>query len=133
MRIHGENQIINILNFFWFFGLINLYVYENYGINFMKEDLKKRDLLFKLYEKWFFKLKLYRKPQSKKYLKSSHESFFKKRNIIQAASLFVRAIILYPFFWKLYKSSVFSYEFDSQNSLNMQGEETRKLIFFLKN
>ncbi len=119
-------------SFFGFFGLINLYVYENYGINFMKEDLKKRDLLFKLYEKWFFKLKLYRKPQSKKYLKSSHESFFNKGNIIQAASLFVRAIILYPFFWKLYKSSVFSYEFDSQKFIKYARERNQEINLFFE-
>ena len=49
----GENQITNILNLFSLFWSYNLYVYENYGINFMKEDLKKRDLLFKLYESGF--------------------------------------------------------------------------------
>lgn len=118
--------------FFGFFGLINLYIYEKYGINIIKEDLKKRDLLFKLYEKWFFKLKIYRKPESKKYLKSFHESLFKKGNIIQSTSLFIRAIMLYPFFWKLYKSSVFSYEFDVQKFIKHAKRNQEINLFFEK-
>lgn len=119
--------------FFSFFGLINFYVYENYGINFMREDLRKRDLLFNLYERWFFKLEIYRKPESKKYLKSSYESFFKKGNIFQATSLFLRAIILYPLFWKLYKNSVFSYEFDIKKFIEYaRGKNQEINLFFEK-
>mgnify|MGYP001319940580 CR=1 FL=1 len=77
-------------------------------------------------------LKLYRKPESKKYLRSSHENFFKKGNIIQATSLFVRAIILYPFFWKLYKSSVFSYEFDVQKFIKYARERNQEINLFFE-
>ena len=119
--------------FFGFFGLINLYVNEKYGINFIKEDLKKRDLLFKLYKDWFFKFKIFRKPNSKKLLKSSHESFFKKRNLIQAFSFFLRAIIVYPFFWKLFKSSIFSYDLDVQKFVKYaRGRDEEINLFFEK-
>jgi len=119
--------------FFGFFGLINFYVYEKYGINIIKEDLKKRDLLFKLYEKWFFSLKIYRKPESKKYLKSFHESLFERGNIIQSTSFFIKAITLYPFFWKLYKSSVFSYKFDVQKFIKYaRGRDQEINLFFEK-
>jgi glycosyltransferase involved in cell wall biosynthesis len=128
----GKSDIKYSQFYFGFFGLINLYIYEKYGINIIKEDLKKRDLLFKLYEKWFFKLKIYRKPKSKKYLKSFYESLFKKGNIIQSTSLFIRAIMLYPFFWKLYKSSVFSYEFDVQKFIKHARSRNQEINLFFE-